>query len=129
MSGRCLPRKVWRDAASLILTARKPPGSVVQSPGTTTEVGEEEKVMRDYFDYQTLMLKRSSKSKFMPNAFVFPGGVLSETDTSQEWVELLRLLGHGQDDLEELVLKDVDRPFLMSRADVTEGVARDIALR
>ena len=85
--------------------------------------------MRDHFDYQTLMLKRSSRSKFMPNAFVFPGGVLSETDTSEEWVGLVRLLGYTQDDLEELVLKDVDRPLLMSTADVTEGVARDIGLR
>ncbi len=29
------------------------------------------------------MLKRSSKSSFMPDAFVFPGGVISSADLSQ----------------------------------------------
>ena len=90
---------------------------------------EEEERLRNYFDYQTLMLKRSSRSKFMPNAFVFPGGVLAEADTSEEWLTLLREQGHTDDDLEELVLRDVDRPFLMSKADVSEAVARDIGLR
>ena len=103
------------------------------SPGLgreTKEVeGEEEERLRNYFDYQTLMLKRSSRSKFMPNAFVFPGGVLAEADTSEEWLTLLREQGHTDDDLEELVLRDVDRPFLMSKADVSEAVARDIGLR
>ena len=89
--------------------------------------GEER--LRDYFDYQTLMLKRSSRSKFMPNAYVFPGGVLAESDCSAAWVELFQSLGYNEDDLEALVLKDVDRPFLMSKAEVTEGVARDLALR
>ena len=32
---------------------------------------------------QVLMLRRSSKSKFMPSAYVFPGGVLSKEDLSQ----------------------------------------------
>ena len=89
----------------------------------------EEEKLRGYFDYSTLMLKRSSRSKFMPNAFVFPGGVLSASDTSEDWVTLYKALGYNEDDLTELVLKDVDRPLLMSKADVSEGVARDIGLR
>ena len=90
---------------------------------------EKEERLRGYFDYQTLMLKRSSRSKFMPNAYVFPGGVLAESDCSVAWVELFQSQGYSEDDLEELVLSHVDRPLLMSKADVSEGVARDLALR
>merc|ERR1719189_3547603 len=65
----------------------------------------------------------------MPNAYVFPGGVLAESDCSVAWVELFHSRGYSEDDLQALVLKDVDRPFLMSKAEVAEGVARDLALR
>ena len=104
-------RKAWRDAATVILTAKNALG-VTSSP----------------FDYSVLMLKRSSKSKFMPNAYVFPGGVLSPADTSSGWLDLFRDLGYNNDDLEELILKDVDRPLLM-KAEAGEALARDIALR
>ena len=75
------------------------------------------------------MLKRSSRSKFMPNAYVFPGGVLAESDSSVGWLDLFLSQGYSEDDLEALVLTDVDRPFLMTKAEVTECVARDLALR
>ena len=91
------------------------------------------------------MVKRSSKSKFMPNAYVFPGGVVAEADTSGGWLEVRALAavvvfshcmqvfreqGVTRDDLEELVLDPgkVDRPLLMT-AEVNEAVARDIGLR
>ena len=99
----------------------------------------------DHFDYRVLMVKRSSKSKFMPNAYVFPGGVVAEADSSGGWLEVestscsscvthrtqvFREQGVTRDDLEELVLDGakVDRPLLM-RAEVNEAVARDIGLR
>ena len=65
----------------------------------------------------------------MPNAYVFPGGVLAQSDSSSAWLELFHSQGFSEDDLEALVLRDVDRPLLMSKAEVTEGVARDLALR
>ena len=34
------------------------------------------------------MVKRSSKSKFMPNAYVFPGGVVAEADSSGGGLEV-----------------------------------------
>ena len=91
------------------------------------------------------MVKRSSKSKFMPNAYVFPGGVVAEADTSGGWLEVRALAavvvsshrvqvfreqGVTGVDLEELVLDPgkVDRPLLMT-AEVNEAVARDIGLR
>ena len=64
----------------------------------------------------------------MPNAFVFPGGVVSLTDFAAGWKDHFKACGYNNDDLEELVLKDVDRPILM-KADVNESITRDIALR
>jgi nucleoside diphosphate-linked moiety X motif protein 19 len=74
------------------------------------------------------MLKRSSKSKFMPNAYVFPGGVTSGADFASGWKDHFLHHGYNDDDLEELVLKDVDRPMLM-KAEVDESISRDIAVR
>jgi len=108
---------MWRDAATVILTSRKSVNGKV-APCNTFSL----------FDYQVLMVKRSSKSKFMPNALVFPGGVLADTDTSIGWLEFFREQGITKDDIEELVLQNVDRPMLMKK-DVNEEIARDIALR
>ncbi len=47
----------WRDAASVIVVARDRDG-----------------ISKSEFDYKLVMLRRSAKSKFMPNAYVFPGG-------------------------------------------------------
>ena len=111
------PKKLWRDAATVILTARKSVNSKVAPCNTFRQ-----------FDYQVLMVKRSSKSKFMPNALVFPGGVLADTDTSTRWLEFFREQGITKDDIDELVLQNVDRPMLMKK-DVEVEIARDIALR
>ena len=107
-------KKVWRDAATIMLTA-KSVSSHSSGPAA-------------HFNYSVLMLKRSSRSKFMPNAFVFPGGVVSSSDFSSKWLELFKNHGHSRDDLEELVLKSVDRPLLM-RGSSEEGLVRDISLR
>jgi nucleoside diphosphate-linked moiety X motif protein 19 len=40
------------------------------------------------FNYKIFMLKRSAESSFMPNAFVFPGGVFETDDESTEWLKL-----------------------------------------
>lgn len=116
--------KTWRDAATLILTAKtakiKPP---LPKPASETLLAS------THFDYKVLMLKRSSKSKFMPNAFVFPGGVISKEDFSSSWLDLFKNHGHNQDDLDALVLDGVDRPLLMEKASLDEVVCRDIAVR
>ncbi|XP_028410920.1 nucleoside diphosphate-linked moiety X motif 19-like isoform X2 [Dendronephthya gigantea] len=39
--------------------------------------------------YKLLMLQRSSNMKFMPNRYVFPGGVSEITDFSSEWMDLI----------------------------------------
>ena len=66
----------WREAATLILASRIPCGNTAVSNSS-----------KDKFNILTL--KRSNKAKFMPNAVVFPGGVVDKTDFSGDWVPLL----------------------------------------
>ncbi|XP_034044220.1 nucleoside diphosphate-linked moiety X motif 19 [Thalassophryne amazonica] len=58
----------WKEAATVILAA-----------------GHR---LRSSFDYDVLLLKRSSKSGFLPNAYVFPGGLLDSSDFSNEWLDV-----------------------------------------
>jgi len=47
-----------------------------------------EDFLSSYCNFKTLMLTRSAKSKFMPNALVFPGGVVDEADFDPKWLQL-----------------------------------------
>lgn len=82
---------LWRNAATLLLAVRN------SSPSSSK------------FDYTLLMLKRSRKSKFMPSAYVFPGGVTEKSDFCQTWKDILEPVRP----LESLILRDVPRPMLM----------------
>ncbi|XP_018018298.1 acyl-coenzyme A diphosphatase NUDT19 [Hyalella azteca] len=68
-----------RKSSSLILISKC---TAAFSPTYThwKEVGPE--------DYAVTLLKRSSKSKFMPDALVFPGGVHDVADADPAWLEL-----------------------------------------
>ncbi|XP_013410454.1 nucleoside diphosphate-linked moiety X motif 19 [Lingula anatina] len=77
----------WKEAATLVLAAKAPNAS---RPGTLIP-----------FDYKLLMLKRSSRSGFMPSANVFPGGVLDPADESSEWVKLFESAGVGVEELKK----------------------------
>ncbi|XP_065519757.1 acyl-coenzyme A diphosphatase NUDT19 [Lathamus discolor] len=75
----------WREAATLLLAAGAP-ARLLRSP-----LGP--------FDYELLLLQRSSRSGFMPSAHVFPGGVVEAADFSADWLGLLPaspLCGLGQ---------------------------------
>jgi len=138
--------KLWREAATLILAARKPRSfgaasadsplaqnnkPVEHNESTSNNNIEHQDSIPNWgsiFDYQVLMLKRSSKSKFMPNAYVFPGGVSSSADFSSGWLDYFQSHGFHKTDLEQIVLKEgTDRPFLLQGKE--EIVARDIAFR
>ena len=81
--------KHWRQAATIIMAAKT----------STTEASHGQSkinvLSKAYTDYKLLMLKRSSKSKFMPNAYVFPGGVIVENDVSSQWLDLFKTAGCG----------------------------------
>merc|ERR1712018_862516 len=76
----------WRDAATLMLISRHRSGD----------------------SFSVLMLKRSSRSSFMPNAVVFPGGVIDEADRNPAWLPLLR---KWRDDF-PLPVKNISRPMI-----------------
>lgn len=94
----------WKEAATVILTAGIRRAPVVDSlrasiekhspspPVSWTESGLTPKTA---FDYEVLLLKRSGKSGFMPNAYVFPGGLVDSSDFSGEWLDIFKNFTHS----------------------------------
>ncbi|RZC36558.1 hypothetical protein BDFB_000473 [Asbolus verrucosus] len=76
--------KIWRESASLILAAK--------SVFTQSSL----------FNYKILCLKRSSKSQFMPEMYVFPGGNVEKNDSSSQWLKLYEKFGFGKESFDEL---------------------------
>ncbi|XP_076855170.1 acyl-coenzyme A diphosphatase NUDT19 [Brachyhypopomus gauderio] len=85
--------KHWKEAATVILAAKtrhcQSTDSLQrngeQAPGCGTSLTH-----KSAFDYKVLLLKRSGKSGFMPNAYVFPGGLVDPSDFSSEWMEVFK---------------------------------------
>ncbi|XP_008287114.1 acyl-coenzyme A diphosphatase NUDT19 [Stegastes partitus] len=92
--------KHWKEAATLILAAghrlgpdtlssRTPlAASAVSLPGSSH--GRSQLPHKSRYDYDVLLLKRSGKSGFMPNAYVFPGGLLDSSDFSSDWLDIFK---------------------------------------
>ncbi|XP_042170306.1 nucleoside diphosphate-linked moiety X motif 19-like [Oncorhynchus tshawytscha] len=88
----------WKEAATVILAAgtrhKLPVDSLTRcvDKGTSAPVISEHSNLpdRSVFDYEVLLLKRSGTSGFMPNAYVFPGGLLDPSDFSSEWFDLFQ---------------------------------------
>ncbi|XP_063802078.1 acyl-coenzyme A diphosphatase NUDT19 [Pseudophryne corroboree] len=76
----------WREAATLILAAGTQHGKI--TPRMIPQVAWNDNPKKTTFDYEVLLLKRSQKSGFMPNAFVFPGGLVEPSDFSNDWMKL-----------------------------------------
>ena len=85
--------KNWREAATLILvhsrkrlqqTATKElyPSNVIATDTLQQTTGPSEE------ELEVLVLKRSSKSSFMPDLYVFPGGIADNTDFTRNWLSL-----------------------------------------
>lgn len=93
----------WRESSSLLLIAKTnfvPPVS-----GTATD-----------FNYKLLSIKRSTKSKFMPDTHVFPGGNISSADKSTDWLQLYEKFGFQRDAFARLDYK-VNRPPILQDYD------------
>ncbi|XP_060691943.1 acyl-coenzyme A diphosphatase NUDT19-like isoform X1 [Hemiscyllium ocellatum] len=94
--------KYWKEAATVILAsgvrncfgnkdststqASWPPRSVLKQERNVIHSWLEKPV----FDYAVLMLQRSAKSSFLPHAQVFPGGTISPSDFSSEWIQMFQ---------------------------------------
>lgn len=89
--------KHWREASTLILVTARHKGANVKPNVVSSSAASAEALKGENFD--VLLLKRSAKSKFMPNRYVFPGGVASDVDFSADWIPVFDLLGkdHRQD--------------------------------
>lgn len=85
----------WKEAATLILAAGRRRGADCWSSATpvTAAPGSWHQPHNPRFDYDILMLQRSGKSGFMPNAYVFPGGAVDSSDFSSEWVDIFQQFG------------------------------------
>ncbi|GFN99662.1 hydroxyacid-oxoacid transhydrogenase, mitochondrial [Plakobranchus ocellatus] len=93
--------KHWREAATLILFASKvssrSPASLTKSVNKIATDDHQQDIndlpagTNDHFE--VLMMKRSSKSKVMPNLHVFPGGVADDSDFSSRWLSVFQKLG------------------------------------
>ncbi|XP_061077938.1 nucleoside diphosphate-linked moiety X motif 19 [Conger conger] len=97
--------KYWKEAATVILAARTGCTNVrhVVDSLKTSEIASTNLAKSDMthktfdydpFDFEVLLLKRSGKSGFMPNAYVFPGGVVEPSDFSSDWLETFKSFRH-----------------------------------
>ncbi|XP_045910907.1 nucleoside diphosphate-linked moiety X motif 19 [Micropterus dolomieu] len=84
--------KHWKEAATLILAAGQRLGTHTVPSRTPlgSSLGRSHLPHKSCFDYDVLLLKRSSKSGFMPNAYVFPGGMVDSSDFSSEWLDIFK---------------------------------------
>lgn len=90
--------KHWKEAATLILAAghrlgadglsSRTPVTSAPAPSLDRSPGRQHLPLKPRFDYDVLMLQRSSKSGFMPSAHVFPGGLVESSDFSNEWLDI-----------------------------------------
>ncbi|XP_058485941.1 nucleoside diphosphate-linked moiety X motif 19 [Solea solea] len=88
----------WKEAATLILAAGRQLVAGSQSSGSLQKAASASPLadrscavshlLHSSFDYEVLLLKRSGKSRFMPSAYVFPGGVVDASDFSSEWLDI-----------------------------------------
>lgn len=94
--------KPWKEASSLIIAARVDP---VEKSGLGSEMNGSEKrsfqkvLPLDDCDYRLLMAKRSGKSSFLANAFVFPGGYVELADFSPKWWSVFENAGMSRSEL------------------------------
>lgn len=113
--------KHWREAATLILVS--PSSSQSKSkltfPLTSSQIlsNNDEQVHSLFEDYSVLMVKRNSHSKFMPNSYVYPGGVATNQDFSHDWLSIFKRLG-------ENVLQNLCRNYNLHSANAAPMLKR-----
>lgn len=81
----------WREAASLIITARDKGIDFGQTVAQSRvdDYGSQKGKLGDHrFDYRVLLLERNKNLKFRGGTDVFPGGAPCEADFSIEWANV-----------------------------------------
>ncbi|XP_010878922.1 nucleoside diphosphate-linked moiety X motif 19 [Esox lucius] len=87
----------WKEAATVILAAGTRHKLTVDNLTRCVDEASATAIKADSnlpdkspFDYEVLLLRRSRTSGFMPNAYVFPGGLVESSDFSSEWLEVFK---------------------------------------
>ena len=88
--------KYWRESASLILASKRL--SAINKPKPNEglmqrikEFGKKKNVSPEPEDAELLRMlfvRRSAASSYMPNVYVFPGGMVDDSDFSKDWLEM-----------------------------------------
>ena len=103
-------KKHWKNASSLIMIAKD--------------------TLKNNKNWSALLLERSSRSKFMPNAYVFPGGITEHSDYSKKWWKLFEKKGWTRKKLADIFFVKGERPPLIQDIDLEhDSMPPDIALR
>lgn len=125
--------KRWKEAATLVVAAGHRIGTPPLSAAAgSPAVGSAHLTHRSCFDYDILLLKRSSKSGFMPNAYVFPGGMVDSSDFSSEWLDIFTSFRSSPN----FGLRNVDQPaetrppmFATDRQKLGSPIPGEVAFR
>lgn len=129
--------KHWKEAATVILAAGTKYKRSVESlwretPALGSDLPNQNPLLKPAFDYEVLLLKRSGKSGFMPNAYVFPGGLVDPSDFSSEWLEVFKAFRH----LPQFGIATVKQPretrppiFATDRKQLGSPIPGDVAFR
>lgn len=128
--------KHWKEAATLILAAGHMRGadslSLTASPAVESSCGRSHLPHKSLSDYDVLLLKRSGKSGFMPNAYVFPGGMMDVSDFSSEWLDIFKFFTSSPN----FGLRSVKQPletrppiFATDRLKLGSPIPGEVALR
>lgn len=132
--------KHWKEAATLILAAGRrlvadslpTRGPLTAASGSPADSSHERLPLGSRFDYDVLMLKRSGKSGFMPNAYVFPGGLVDASDFSSEWLDIFKqFIDSPNFGLRSVKQRPEARPpmFATDRLKLGSPVPGDVAFR
>lgn len=79
--------KMKREAATLLILSKS---SSAARLGSAPELPHAKQILEDY---SVLLLKRSSQSRFLPSARVFPGGAWDAADGSPSWLQVFGSCG------------------------------------
>ncbi|XP_076624735.1 acyl-coenzyme A diphosphatase NUDT19 [Colletes latitarsis] len=108
--------KIFKESASLILAARHMQKYIRSSPPTNFQ-----------YNYNLLCLKRHHNSKFLPNTYVFPGGVVHSSDADLKWHNLFSTFGVDTNSLASLVPNSAVRPRIFKSK--PNELPKEISLR
>lgn len=109
--------KPWREAASIILCARNRKKMNKKISPTIFQ-----------YDYKLLSLKRHKDSSFMPEHYVFPGGVIEQSDADLKWNNLYLKFGFDNNSFKSLLPNTNTRPHVFNKLRNNE-LSREISLR